>query len=96
MEPMTLTGPLCQSSLVGIPYKLTPNASTLSEVPGQKKPRTTPPKLGSRALSIRPLEGSRWGGGAGALMLWVLNVCEGVEVGVAGLLGSGESGRAAW
>ena len=29
-------------------------------------------------------------------MLWVLNVGEGVEGGVAGLVGSGESGRADW
>ena len=33
---------------------------TLSEVPGQKKARTNAPKFGSRALSIRPFEGSRW------------------------------------
>ena len=29
-------------------------------------------------------------------MLWVLNVGEGVEGGVAGLVGSGESGRVDW
>ena len=29
-------------------------------------------------------------------MLWVLNVGEGVEGGVEGLVGSGESGRAGW
>ena len=29
-------------------------------------------------------------------MVWVLNVGEGVEGGVAGLVGSGECGRADW
>ena len=63
--------------------------------PGVKR-RSGAPQRNAGALSIRAFEGSRWGGGAGALMLWVLNVGEGVEGGVAGLVGSGESGRADW
>jgi hypothetical protein len=42
------------------------------------------PELSAGALSIKAFEGSRWGGGAGALLLWVLNIGEGVEGGVAG------------
>src|SRR3974377_1262075 len=52
------------------------------------------PQRGAGALSIKALEGSRWHHGAGALMLWVLNVGEGVEGGAAGLVGSGEYGSA--
>src|SRR5271165_5105175 len=41
--------------------------------PGVKR-RSGAPQRSAGALSIRALEGSRWHDGAGALMLWVLNV----------------------